>query len=319
MKRALVGLLLLPLLLVGCENGANTTANETNAACAVNRNDEVRQRLAPTCLACHGATNNHPFFVSVRSFEDLLVYDPRYVVPGKPDESRLVQLLEGHADGTYKQMPPGKALAERPEAKISVAEVRDWIAHLPPPGPNVAAADRTAATVRRLTAEEMVTTLRRLLGLRENDVASTNDVVLALRAPDAAWRKNEDSGNIHAAMSRFEALGGPNTIDYRPREHDFTPATMQVLVQVSLEWCGRAVSLPGNAALFKYGGPSEKDPAAIKKNIGYLHLRFLGLPANDQVIEAIHSKVYAKYDADPAIAWTAVCAYFVRHPQTLTL
>lgn len=314
MKRAIFA-----LMLVGCGNSANTTATETNGACAVNRNDEVRQRLAPTCLACHGATNNHPFFVSVRSFEDLLVYDPRYVVPGKPDESRLVQLLEGHADGTYKQMPPSKALAERSDAKISVAEVRDWIAHLPPPGPNVAAPDRAAATVRRLTAEEMVTTLRRLLGLRENDVASTNDVILALRAPDAAWKAGEDPGNTHAAMARFEALGGPSTIDYRARERDFTPATMQVLVQVSLEWCGRAVALPGNTALFKYASTTEKDVAAIKKNIGYLHLRFLGLPANERAIEAIHSKVYAKYDADPATAWTAVCAYFVRHPQTLTL
>lgn len=314
-------ILIVAVAVMGCGNSRSSSEEGAtpSAACAVNRNDEIRQLLAPTCEGCHGPTSNHPFFASARAFEDLLVYEPRYVTPGKPEESRLVALLEGRAEGTYTQMPPGKPLGEREAARISVAAIKEWIKALPPPGPEVASPDRAAATVRRLTAEEMVTTLRRLLGLKESDLRMSTDVLLPLRAPDTAWGA-EDPGSTHGAMARFEALGGASTIEYRAREHDFTPAAAQVLVQLSLEWCGRAVELKSNPALFKHATVDEKEPAAIKRNIAYLHLRFLGIAPTEAAISAIHTGVYEKYSsASTATAWTAVCAYFVRHPQTLTL
>jgi hypothetical protein len=125
------------------------------------------------------------------------------------------------------------------------------------------------------------------------------------------------------ATRRFEALGGGNSFAYRLREKDFTPATLQTLVQVSQDWCAIAVALPSNKALFKYAtntSKSDVDAEAIKKNIGYLHLRFLGEPASAAVIDAIYTRLFLKYEPNGAdVAWTAVCANFVRHPQALTL
>ena len=61
--------------------------------CAESDNDAMRLRMAPTCAPCHGEGASRPFFASVTAFEDLLVYNPRYVVRGDPDASELVALL----------------------------------------------------------------------------------------------------------------------------------------------------------------------------------------------------------------------------------
>ena len=165
--------------------------------------------------------------------------------------------------------------------------------------------------------------LRRLLGLREDGLHVATDVNLRVRAPDVAWGATEYDYLIQAAMDRFEALGGPNTISYRSREKSPTMATLQVLTQISQDWCRTAVTQSGNTALFKYASlsnNSSNDAAAIKKNIGYLHLRFLGEVASDEIVDGIFSDVYTKYEPKGAdVAWTAVCADLIRHPQFILL
>jgi hypothetical protein len=68
---------------------------------------------------------------------DGTVVGERIVAPGNPNDSRLVQALEGRPpfgeNGTFSQMPTGT-----PFASDDVAEVRDWVARgCPSPAPNV--------------------------------------------------------------------------------------------------------------------------------------------------------------------------------------
>ena len=328
MNRALV--LSAVVATLGCGSSSTGTSElgpkSTGEQCAVNRNDEVRQLLAPTCEGCHGAQSNRPFFASIGTFEDLLVYEKKYIVPGKPEESQLVKLLEAAGTGAVKQMPlVGESFAARSQkgaTKITLTEIKQWIATLPPPGPKQSKPDFDAPTTRRLRAEEIVVTLRQILGLPEGGLLMMEGVDLLVRGADTAWGTEGYFSWLGDAIARFEALGGPNTLASRAREKNLTPATLQIVVQVSQDWCSRAVAQPGNKALFKYASPTSKadaDAAAIKKNIGYLHLRFLGDVANDAAIDALFSNVYMKYESvGTDVAWTAVCADLVRHPQWLT-
>lgn len=333
MSRARLVSLVVALLVSACSTSSSDSgsaaapANADGGAgpCAVSRNDEVRQLLAPSCVACHGPNTNKPFFATIEAFEDLLVYEPRLVTPNDPEGSQLVKLLEERAEGTYKQMPivgdSFSKMSASGKTKITLAQVKDWIAHLPPPGPRRTSPSPDAPTTRRLTAEEMVMTLRRNLGLEEAGLHATKDVNLVLRGSDTAWSAGESTGAN--SMSLFEALGGPSTLAMRPREKALTPSALQLLVQISQDWCGRAVAIPKNPAIFKYATADAKsttDAAAIKKNIGYLHLRFLGEVAPVAVVDNLFTNVFVPYEANGAnVAWTAVCADLLRHPQWLTL
>ena len=56
----------------------------------------------------------------------------------------------------------------------------------------------------------------------------------------------------------------------------------------------------------------------IKANIRALHLRMLGVAAQDPDVEAIFG-LYVKHEAASTRAgWISVCASLVRHPQWLT-
>jgi hypothetical protein len=74
------------------------------------------------------------------------------------------------------------------------------------------------------------------------------------------------------------------------------------------------------ALLFPEVDPKAKsaDAAdAIKKNIGYMHLHFLGEPAVDADVNEVFQDVFVPLEtaSDPTTAWTGVCAYFIRHPK----
>jgi len=52
-------------------------------------NLDIYTRLRPTCVGCHAQGTTKPLFASLVSFENLVVYNESYVVPGSPDTSEL--------------------------------------------------------------------------------------------------------------------------------------------------------------------------------------------------------------------------------------
>lgn len=299
-----------------------------DGVCAVSDNDEVRLLLESTCAGCHSGSANKPFFDSLAAFENLLVYNPDYVKPGDPDGSVLIQLLEGRGAGLFRQMPPSgdsfAARAEKGETQISLAKVRDWITNLAakPLNPDP---DLSTVSTRKLMAEEIAGTLMAQIGLSMEDdfiesYSSNYDsptVVLKgelpVYSPDAAPPSHYD-GDFEA---RFVALGGPGWMDRRPRGNTVSPTLLQTLVQLSQAWCQMAVNKPDNSVFFAKAAKDSTDATQVRANIAYLYLRMLGEPASDEEIERVYTEVFARY-SDNAVAWTAVCASFVRHPLWLS-
>lgn len=116
-------------------------------------NFDVYSRLKPTCQGCH-TMDMRPFFASLDAFENLIVYDTRYVVPQDLGGSVLLGLLRSTVG---RQMPPlpndrfetleGKGLTH-----ITLAELEEWIRRLPPRGGQTPV---DPPLVRRKTAEQV--------------------------------------------------------------------------------------------------------------------------------------------------------------------
>jgi hypothetical protein len=84
---------------------------------------QVKPFLARYCLECHSA-DTAKGGLNLETYQGLKegANSGEVLVAGKPDESRLVQLIEGKAD---LKMPPKKAKQPKPE---EVALIRAWIA-----------------------------------------------------------------------------------------------------------------------------------------------------------------------------------------------
>lgn len=318
----------------GAGNGAGG-AGGGDVACAENRNDSIRLSMTKACAGCH-TNGSRPFFGSLEAFENGLVWNAKYVKPGDPDNSLLIQLLEGKGTGTYKSMPTNMTYAEAVAAgtaTMSLADLKQWVRELPPSPPGMAGPSPDAFTVRRLTAEEMVTSLMDQLGLTLADFADTSrptwqDEEYTFRGGRlAVWPVDPSPGISNQYVSdarageRFLALGGPNTLLLRGRDVTLAPSAMQTLVQVSQAWCGLAIDKPGNKAVLKTVTLADKSAtkaAEIKNDLRALHLRMLGVPATDADVDAEFA-LFQKYEtANTRAGWVAVCASFVRHPQWLT-
>jgi hypothetical protein len=308
-----------------------------DGGCApVSRNDEVRLALAGACAGCH-LTGSLPYWASLEAFEAGLVDDPRFVTPGDPDGSRLLQLIKATASGTFTQMPPGEtyaSLLERGRATLSIAELEAWVRALPPTGSRPAEPSPDRFTVRRLSAEEMVVSAMAQLGLTLEDFVDTSsprwrDEAFTVRggrffiwpkdwAPGISGQYVSDSRTVE----RYEALGGMARLDNRGRDTTLGPAAVQTLVQMSQAWCQRAVDKPGNTAVLRHvtlADRSATKAADIKRNLSALHLRMLSEPASEAAVDALYTKVYLPAEASSTrAAWTAVCASFMRHPQWLS-
>jgi hypothetical protein len=290
------------------------------------RTDVVRRGLERTCIGCH-ASGDYGYFASASAFESLLVRNPRLVVPGDPDGSALVQLLEGRRTGsTLTQMPlSGDAfavLAERGETDIQMDEIRSWISELTTPGISTAP-DAEAATVQRLSAIHFELGLRDLLGLTSDDffqevVSSEGAVRVLVRDSDSFAVRSPDRVAVTEGINRFEALGGSSAV--RQRIEDRTPSTtfVQTIVPLSQSWCRRAIRKTGNTALFTIAtaatGSSDLD--TLRAQIADWHLVFLAEPATTEDVDTIVNDVFVplETESDAETAWTGTCAYFVRHP-----
>lgn len=341
MKRALLVTMLAAVVGTGCIGKIFSTKNDeaaVDAGCIKNDNDKVRQALATTCLACHGA-GSFPFFASLETFEATLVYNTKWVNPGHPESSELISLLHGHGTGTFTQMPPGEsyeALEARGAAPMPLADLETWVKNLGPQGTSYEGPNPNAVTIRRLTAEEMTTSLMQQLGLEtvdfvytgdnptgwQNDPLHVNGGTFFVYPPDKAPTVWGGYGSDQESMRRFEALGGPNTLNYRSRTRDLAPAALQVIVQMSQAWCRRAIEKPNNTTFFRFATKNDTSTSApdkVKKNIGALWLSMLGEPPSDDEVNDLYSSVFQLYEPQGNTpAWTAVCSALMRHPKWLT-
>jgi hypothetical protein len=309
---------------VAC-SGAHGAPGSSGTGCAAGADDAIRLALEPTCKACHDVGSNKPIFASLDAFENLLVYDTSLIVPGNPDQSRFVALLEGTAQGTYTQMPlvgvPFATLAAQGSTKIDMQGIKDWISALQPPDPSKIGPSADAPMTRRLQVPELVENLQRTLGFQEvgaTDAAQGQPAALWVRDPDAVGAITYS--NIGATRT-WAALGGGDSLARVKDDLTWSPSALRVVVEMSLEWCTDAVAR-GDQTIFRDAAPTDTSQAApdkIRKNIGTLHLRLLGDPAAPADVDAYYQGVFLP--AEPrgaAVAWTEVCAALVRDPRYLT-
>lgn len=288
-------------------------------------NFEIYSGLHASCVGCHDATDNRPFFAEFEWFERQIVYssvDPLpgeqvFVIPGDPSGSELVKLLEGTGGG-LGQMPPGAQsyadLAAAGQADIGMDEVRNWIQNLqicelPEPDPIVVA--------RRMPADMIRTELQRQLDLTDAEIDSSGR---ALGSPDDSPQRvgNQRRAGAHDA---WQDLGGAHILDGRRNSTEVSEPLLQILVPTSQAWC--SISVRNKDILFRDAtrdSQSATDEAAIKANIRYLFLHMLGEVASDADVNAMYDSVFVPTETseDSPTAWTAVCATLVRDPLWLT-
>jgi chitodextrinase len=113
------------------ENGPTAAVTTTSGQEALT-NQEVFDGLKSQCVACHSGGVSNPFFMkSLDNFNTLLVQDEELVVPGDPDASLVIQLMEGKGSGGFVQMPTFgdsfKVASDKGKTDITIEEVRYWI------------------------------------------------------------------------------------------------------------------------------------------------------------------------------------------------
>ena len=223
--------------------------------------------------------------------------------------------------------PWGLNLETAEQTAITMAELRQWIENLPEPG-----ADpfdfRNASTMRRLRAEQVLSSFNATLGLSDTDYFSSsyngalNDSFPA-RSPDEAPYSYNYSSNQNQVYPRFTALGGPHWLEGKRRSNDITAPFLQTLVQMAQVRCRLAVKKgASDTAIFQFATrdmTSAQDAAAIRENIAYLFLRLLADPPSEEELDHLTDEVFKTYeDQGGETAWTAVCATLVRDPRWLS-
>lgn len=294
----------------------------------------IFEGLSPTCATCHRASNS-PYFASVESFYNLVVSDPKWVVPGDSNASQLIALLEGRATGAYTQMPLGTQsfadLETLGQTSVSVAQVRQFIDDLE----GCQRQDEEAPTrpqVERKSARQILNTLYQHLGLDQADVvqftASRNysDSRYPVHSPDDIKPYTNDPHIRPPSQGpglRWFALGGGSRLYNTRANRGFSPTFGQALTQTSQAWCGFAVDKENNTAIFKHvqqDALADATDAQIELNLKYLMLRFWGHVATTEEVSALKTNVYDFYasEQNERTAWVAVCAALIRDPMWLS-
>ena len=110
MRSSLIGILVSASALgaTACQNSQVTNADDVIFPDSlVSYNRHVDPFLSISCGQCHGPTNPAGG-IDLTSYSGLLFDRPNLVVPGKPDESLLIQVLEGvfaHPVGDLTRIP----------------------------------------------------------------------------------------------------------------------------------------------------------------------------------------------------------------------
>ncbi len=190
------------------------------------------RRALPTCEGCH-STGSRGYFVSLQAFESLVVYNPKEVVAGKPDESQLILLLEGKGTLAYKQMPisgPTFAdIAAKGGSSLTMLQIRDWVTKL-----QTRAQDKLpsldARRITRIGAADVQRALYQQLGLSDADFfqpassysiphkTSQDDNNYPLTSPDSLPAPYEQ-----LPVDRFASLGGGSAmVQLESRLHHLT-------------------------------------------------------------------------------------------------
>jgi|GEM_PF-617885 len=296
-------------------------------------NEDVYNRLLPTCGACHGTGTSLAYFSSLQTFENLLVYDENWIVPGEPTSSNLLPLLRGNAPGSFTQMPIGgddfEALEAAGQTQITLAELETWIANLQPRQGGPSSGQEDATLVRLKTAEQIKRNLYAQLGLTDEDFFSIGEEYIGyipggrfpVYSPDATPQPHGNTGaEGRGAIERFLALGGPHHLGKKARRREVSPLFLHTLVQVSQAWCRRSLSLDSSHLLRDavLSDTSADNAADIRANLAYLQLKMLGTPATSDDVDALFA-LFQTYEADSTTtAWTAVCSALVRDPLWIT-
>lgn len=309
----------------GCGSEAPAGAASEPLPCApAEGNARIFAALTPTCGPCHGDGAARPFFASVLGFEDLLVYDTRYVIPGDPDGSALVAMLEGRGTGAYPQMPLGgddfATRASRGETEIGMEEIRAWIADLPLPSATRSGPDPSAISTRRLTADEVINAIEVALG------QEPNGGVPPLLEVDGVPPLSPDSprGIDYRDRQRRQTylmLGGPSYLAQRVPEETWSPSSLLTLTQIAQGACRLAVDRE-EPLFFAHVARTATLPEAeadVRRNLAHLYHRFLHERPSDEEVDALFTQVFAPAAATSTrVAWVEVCTSLVRDPLFIT-
>jgi len=329
MKRSLP-LVVLGVFAASCNRApapAPASASTRQAACGQASDETVRvmTALAPHCEGCH-VTGARAFFASVSSFQNLVVSDPRLVIPGDPDNSEFVRLLLGTGTRAFTQMPIGTksyaALVADGTATLSVDDVKAWITGLASQARD-ARPDPTAPTITRLKADQVQRALYQQLGLGYSDFftdASEYGIPMAQPPTDETYPFQPADAyrapRTAESKDRFHGLGGGSVVSNQKPDPTTSPTFVLTLTQVSQRWCRIAFKKQNNTALFPSGTSPATDAASVKATIGRWFLHFHGRVATSTDVDAMFDTVWTPLSASGAEAgYVGLCSAFIRHPD----
>lgn len=324
---------LLALALAACDPGSapRETPRCADGPSADERaqNQAIFDGLEPTCAGCH-ITGARGYFASIEAFESLVAYNPDVVIPGDPDGSELVRLLEGNGSGPFAQMPTAgptyAQLASDGTAELGMDEIRGWVGglgdHAPDPNPSSA-----ARRITRLGASDIQRALYQQLGLSDQDFfvpasnydvphkSSQNDGNYPLTSPEAYPAPFEQ-----LPVDRFMSLGGGSAMFQYKTDGSVSPSFAGSLGQISQRWCAMAIDKAGNAALFGTGGSAmtgSAQPDAVKAVLEAWFLHFHAVEAQPDEIDRVYGELFVplESEADTRTAWVGTCSWFIRHPD----
>lgn len=293
---------------------------------------DVFARLSPTCAGCHTVTQR-PYFESLARFQALIVGDRNWIVPGEPQNSPLMRLLDGTGPKPMPPLPAGPftRLEQQGQTQISFAELEAWIRSLQPV---TMPPSLDAPRLRRKSAEQIIRALKDQLGLVDadlyrpymvtNPLPGTNPAIYAMsnehyaaRSPHSVPATASDDATIEAL---YIALGGADPLQGVASNELITSSFALTITHLSQAWCRTAVTKPSNTAFFMRATPTETSAtgtANIKANIRDLSFKMLGEPPTQAEVDDLFA-VFQAYEARGLpTAWTGVCSALVRDPLWL--
>jgi hypothetical protein len=321
------------LLTASCSGGGSDKPGDDQCAGPTMaehaQNQVVFDALKPTCEGCH-STGSRGYFVSLQAFESLVVYNPKEVSPGKPDESQLILLLEGNGTLAYKQMPisgPTFAdIAAKGGSPMTMLQIRDWVSKL-----QARAQDKLpsieARRITRLGAADVQRALYQQLGLSDDDFfqpamsysiphkTSQDDNNYPLTSPDSIPAPYEQ-----LPVDRFASLGGGSAMVQLKADATVSPTFVGSLTQISQRWCGKALAKSPNAALLPAGASiatGSAEPDKVKAILRFWFLHFLSVDASPAEVDQVYEGVFVPLEAgkDTLTGYVGACSYFIRHPD----